>query len=122
MIKLFIELLFDKTIFQIIRCISESMTHVKYMVKSTESDESGQYIIVASNKYGSSNSCFHVEIKTIPLIVSIPESEYIGTEKQSQFEIPCSILSVLKKAPRINWFFDGAKIATAGNVYKVRIF
>ncbi|XP_031619928.1 hemicentin-1-like [Contarinia nasturtii] len=98
---------------------NESMTNVQYEIESSEPNAGSQYTCVASNQYGLSNQSIQIEIMPTPLVVTIPDSQYIGTEKQSQFKIPSTIVASSKFTPSVKWYFNGAEIVTDGKTYMI---
>lgn len=98
---------------------SASMADMQYEIESSEPKDGGQYTCIVSNEYGVSNESVQIDIMPTPLVVSIPDAQYIGTEKQSQLKIPCSILVSIKFRPRVKWYFNGAEIVADGNTYEV---
>lgn len=96
---------------------------VQWEIKSNESNGGGgQYSCVATNQYGSTKRDVQVDVilDNPSLSVTIPKSEYIIEETQSQIEIPCLLSPETNSKLRVSWFFNGSEIDTNGEIYKVK--
>lgn len=86
------------------------MINVQYQIEKTELDDNGTYTCSATSIYGQTNQSVDVQIKSIPLNVSIPAAEYIGTVSQLEIEIPCITLPETKSILNTKWYYNGIEI------------
>lgn len=95
--------------------------HAKYEINSTKLSDSGLYLCSASNEYGSINRKIQVKVIHFPKSITIPKSEYVLEEKQSNATIPCILSPEPKYDFNVSWFFNGNLIDINDVAFKVNV-
>lgn len=63
-----------------------------------------------------------MNVINFPKSITIPKSEYIVEEKQSNFTIPCLLLPEPHYPFNVSWFFNGVANDTNDDIFKVNAF